>query len=304
MSFAYRAFGLTIQSEIQLPLLQNDSDSPDIEIRYGKCPQNLGKATKHGLKFEANSDEFLLKVDGCADYYVTEGKKVTIQPRDKSESAESIVSLQLLGPVIAALLFQREELFLLHASVVARNDKAFAIAGRSGSGKSTLATALLDLGFQSLGDDVCALSFDANARPYARPSIPSAKLWKDSIELLGLEPEGLKRIAPAIEKLHFPLFDRFSRVDTPLAGIYLLTGEHGLGDILSPLSAIEGLSAIKEHQFRKIIATGESQQRHIFSRSVMLANATTIKSTHRGPKGTTLKELATHILNDTERWER
>lgn len=72
-------------------------------------------------------------------------------------------------------LSKRQGLYLVHAAVLALDNKAILFAGPSGSGKTTLAIALLRAGFGFLGDDLVFLS--------TRSSCLSVLAFPDEIDI-------------------------------------------------------------------------------------------------------------------------
>lgn len=59
--------------------------------------------------------------------------------------------------VLAAIFEEVRDFMVLHAGVVAEDDRAFALAGPPGIGKSTLVVELLEKGFTLLSDDFCPI---------------------------------------------------------------------------------------------------------------------------------------------------
>lgn len=113
------------------------------------------------------------------------------------------VSTYLLGSVFGALCHQNG-LFPLHASAVAYGEFVTAFAGDSGAGKSTLAACLARRGLRIVADDICLL--DSGASP--NQVIPVAgwlKLWRESFDHLGSEPEEKNRTFSSDEKYRIPL---------------------------------------------------------------------------------------------------
>lgn len=68
--YTYKAFGLFIRSEFEIPEFILDKGNPDVEISLDLVPINLKKVTKRGVKFQATHNEFLLTVDKVARFYV------------------------------------------------------------------------------------------------------------------------------------------------------------------------------------------------------------------------------------------
>ncbi|MEY2878649.1 MAG: hypothetical protein RLZZ15_1029, partial [Verrucomicrobiota bacterium] len=114
----HQAFGLTIRSCFPLPELlapATTTAAPDVEVTHGEVPLDLPGAQSSGLRFQATADQLLLRVDGVARFLVSEGRSVVIAP--EAGVHEEDVRAFLLGPVLGALLHQRDDL-VLHGSAV------------------------------------------------------------------------------------------------------------------------------------------------------------------------------------------
>lgn len=76
--YRYRAFGLNIESGIELPELNSTESLPEIYIRLGKTPFSLKEPVLKGVRFEVSAGHFLLSVDNIARYFVENGKNIFI----------------------------------------------------------------------------------------------------------------------------------------------------------------------------------------------------------------------------------
>ena len=114
------------------------------------------------------------------------------------------------------LMAARPDLVWLHAAAVARDGRALLITGPGGSGKSSLATALVDMGFRYLGDDVIPLD-PASGTAYPFPvtpavrSTPGGRLPREAVATLPRVDVKLDaiRIAPApvpVAVVVFPVY--------------------------------------------------------------------------------------------------
>lgn len=211
----YRAFGLTIDSELSLPEMASAEAGPvDVTIHWEEGAAPSEQCLGGGFHF---------RPDGIS-FHVREGSEIHIW--SPPGMARTDISIWLLGTVMAALLHQRG-LLTLHANcLVAPDGRAIAIAGDSGSGKSSLAAAAARAGWQVLGDDLCAVDPE---RLSVWPGVQRLKLWADSLERLGLDPQAYDRVASDLDKYHVPAtvtaFDKSYLLDR----LYLLANGNEFG---------------------------------------------------------------------------
>jgi len=175
---------------------------------------------RNGVCYQALPGQFLLEVNGVARYLVRGGHEIVIERH--AEANDDDVRLFLLGSGFGALMHQRG-ILAMHGSTVQVDDGCVVFLGKSGMGKSTLATGLARRGYGCLGDDVCAVSIGEDGVPYAAPAYPQAKLWIDSLQHLGIDPAGLRRIRPSLEKRALPLETFSSAARVPVKRLYVLS---------------------------------------------------------------------------------
>jgi hypothetical protein len=219
----YKAFGLSIRSEIPLPeLLQinNIQDLIDVEIRIKDLTSNWAESLNTQSDFFVDKNKVLFKVPNIAIFLIQDGNKIFVSLMKDYDL--DIVRLYILGSCMGALLIQRK-IFPLHGSAIAIDGKAYAIIGESGAGKSTLASAFIKKGYQLLTDDVISLSFSGDSnKPIVTPSYPQQKLWKESLNEFGMEIEGYRPLYRRETKFAIPLSDQFLNQSIPLGGVFEL----------------------------------------------------------------------------------
>lgn len=223
-AMSYALCGLRVVSELPLPDLlpwRGDDRAPDVEIRLGTVPDRLERPVFEGPLLQVGADgNCRYAVAGVAAYSMENGRHVTIQPYMDPTAPD--VRVFLLGGVFGLLCHSRG-LVPLHAGCVEINGRAVAFAGGSGVGKSTLTAAFLRGGYRVLADDVTVVDVAAPGGPRVLPSFPRIKLWRDSLDGLGLSADGLERSRAQLEKFHLPVEECFSAEPLPLAAIYHLT---------------------------------------------------------------------------------
>lgn len=178
-------------------------------------------------------------------FLVQKGMEVTIEPKPKVE--ESLLRLVLTGPVLGVLLHQRG-FHVFHSSVIseAHSRNAVAFVALKGGGKSTMATAMYNLGYRLLSDDIMAVS-ESNGRIVVQPGFPHTKLWGESAEALVEDAQSLREIAPDVEKRGRFVKERFAYHKATLKMLFLL--ECGDEIQIRPIKGKEALQSILPHWY-------------------------------------------------------
>jgi hypothetical protein len=248
----YTVYGLQVHSELTLPeLVPAPVSQPDVLIRYGDVPIALPDPLGRGMLYQAQPGQFLLRLDRIANYLVTDGTTITIQPAPNGDAAD--LRVFLLGSAFGALLHQRGVL-PLHGSTIVTRWGALVFVGDSGNGKSTLAGALCQRGYRFLGDDVCVVRIDTGA-PMAYPAFPILQLWADMQSQLdsGASPE---RVRTGLEKYCLCMNDRFADQAVPLVAAYELTTINTEELSLSRLDDADKFAVLISHTYRSRFLDG------------------------------------------------
>ncbi len=293
----HRAFGLTIRSCLPLPELLPvcDPTSADIEVAFGDVPVELPGAVVRGVRYEAAPDRLLLRVDEVARYLVNDGWRVTIEREPGGEDAD--VRAFLLGPVMGAILHQRDDL-VLHGSAIEVEGEGVAFLGISGVGKSTLASAFRQRGYAVLTDDLCVVRTRSDGRMVIHPSFPHAKLWLDSLKQLSVPAAGLRRVRTKIEKRIVPLEGSFATEALPVRKLYLLVAANS-GEL--SLKTVEGprkFNLLKNHTYRFGFLAGVSDKTGHFQQTLKLAQQVPVSIARRPESPFRLDDLVALIESD------
>jgi hypothetical protein len=244
----YHAFGLKLASTIPLPELAPGSGPADVTIAVTHRAEPA-QAQPHAL--EVSGERVTLRLEDIL-FTVREGRAVDIVA--PLETAEIDIRIWLLGTVMATLLHQRGY-FPLHANAIQLpGGGAAAFCGTSGAGKSTMAALLDRAGFRVLGDDLCAVRYDADGRPMLHAGIPRLKLWGETLGLLGRGSDGLERVASDLLKYHVPLEPHAAHgalEAVPLTRLYLLDRATSDSEpLIIPLSGTAAAAAVLDNAFR------------------------------------------------------
>ena len=293
--YSYKAFGLTITSELEIPeLVSGGSDGlPDVSIGLGLVPEFPFDAKEGGVLFQAMPGRFRLALYHTR-YLVEGGASMTVEclaPRPEQRG------VLLMGACMGALLHQRG-LLPLHGSAIATSRGAVVFLGPSGAGKSTLLGALLQRGYALLSDDIAAVRVDDQGMALVEPAIPRVRLWSDSAELLGHLPESLPREQPELAKF-VVRSPAFAASALPILRIYVL-GVNPLAPGIRQwrLTPIEAFKALTTHTYRRKFMKGlgvEGRHLELVSRVLSQAKVTALT---RPVRPFLLQELADVLEED------
>ena len=236
----YRAYGLTIASEVLLPELEPTAPAAaDVVIAVGTI--DLPKPSPEAATdFRFEPDRQYLAWDAVGAFLITDGRRIDVEPAPGVDDA--LIAFPLLGPVLA-LLLHRRGLLVLHASAIAVAGRSAIFMGDKGAGKSTTASAMIRAGHDLLTDDVVALDLTNPNQPMIVPGFPQIKLAADAAAAISFRDAEVRPQAhPAIDKMQHRLNGAFSGDRVPASRIYML--ERGEKADITPLPGIAALPAI------------------------------------------------------------
>lgn len=173
--YYYKAFGIKISSEIELPELVKYDSGEDVNIKFGNLNINDEIIVTEGRNFKVTKNGVLLFWDNVGKIKVRDGKHIIVDPI--SDIDTEFLRLFILGVSLGILLHQRGFL-VLHSSSININGKAVAFLGSSGYGKSTTAFSLVLNGHNIISDDIIPLKID-NRSIKIYPGFPALKLSKE-----------------------------------------------------------------------------------------------------------------------------
>jgi len=287
-NYCYKAFGLILESEIELPeLIPAPGLKPDVHISLGKVPEHLPKTNKTGVLYETYPGDFLFRLDTVAGYRVRNGNEITIDPNESAFPEE--VRLFLLGSAIGALIHQRGSI-PIHGSTIALNDGAMIITGASAAGKSTLAAGLSEKGYSVLADDISVVSPDKEGVFKVYPGIPHLKLWKDVAEHLDYKSH-YDKVRPDLEKYKIPIKNTANLNEIEVKHIVALSSKNSEGFTFETKSGIEKFFLLKENTYRYQFLEGMGLTEQHFKNISLLANQVNLSRIERPASPLLISEL-------------
>lgn len=290
----YRAFGLTIASELNLKPLQilNDKADVDVSISLGQVNQTgLENPTDIKPLCQQAENEHWFFVPDIARFYITNGNSIIVEPFENSDMQS--VKLYLLGTCLG-IIFHQRDLLVIHGNAVRFGDKAVIFAGKSGNGKSTLAAAFHQKGFDILADDLAVI--DKQGLCY--PSYPQLKLWQNTANKLGINTDELHRIRLQVNKYAMPLKTGFYDKPLPVAGLYILQTHKQKNIEFIPANGFEKFKPLKNQTYRKGQLEGLGLKPQHLRACTQLANIIFVTHLTRPIEGFKIDELLSAIEED------
>ncbi len=291
--YSYKIFGFNIESTFPFLDITESAGDSQVVIAHGKVPLTLAESLVKGLRYEANADEFLLKVDNVARYYIAHGNTIIIEP--EAGACEAEIMLFLMGSAMGALLYQRK--FLpLHGSAVKIGDHGAIFVGPSGAGKSTLAGALHKRGYGLLADDICAVLIDEKGKAQIIPGFPRLKLWADALHKLAEERQGLNRVRKGedFEKYFYPA-ENYAAEPVPVGSVFILNYHNKDEFEIKSFNGAEKINPLLNNTFRTNFLNGIGDKKEHFKQCAAVAAQSRIQRVTRPQKGFLLDELIGEI---------
>jgi energy-coupling factor transporter ATP-binding protein EcfA2 len=300
MKYKYRAFGIPIYSEIELPALAPYNGSEEgIKVYARSVPVELSDPAASENPFtKYNSRELMYDLPEIGRYYVLDGAEIWVEPL--SDDIKTVL-LYFYSNCLAAVLLQRNLLVYHVSGVLDSQGKVVLIAGHSGAGKSTTATFLRSLGFTLFTDDTAILRV-MDGKCYAKASYPMARLWEQTIAVqdvyTGDSKEVLRSKAEQY-KYGFYFHDSFIEEEVEVSKILFLQ-EEGSEIVARDLSLTEGLTSLSANLYRAHWHKGMKKQKLVFQQLSQIINTVPVHQICR-PKGkatfeTFAQSIATNYL--------
>lgn len=238
----YRAFGLIIASEVDLPELPpaDINDRPDLTIRIGAIGRKLPDAAD-GVTFDySDADGVFMAWPGVAAVRIVDNSNVLVEPYHGVP--EAYLAFPILGPVMAWVL-QKRGLQIFHASAVEVNGACLAFMGDKLAGKSTTAAAFVREGHRLITDDLLAVDMSDAKRPLVHPAFPQIKLGEDSAQSVRIDgATALPLVYEGFTKRQHKLPDMFC--GTISASHFLVLKREGTRPRMEELGAADDLRAL------------------------------------------------------------
>lgn len=222
--YFYYVYGVNIASEIELDALLPAVADPDVTFRVDQIADKPCVEDGEFSAYWIKRDLVCIAYRDVASFLISGGEEIVIEPCEDADPTE--IGHALLGMIISVLLYQRGYL-VLHSSVIEVNGDAVAFLGHSGAGKSSISTAFHERGYKLISDDLAVVDLSDMSNIIVYSGFPQTKLWPDTIESIGMNPEDMPRINSQYTKRARRIREYFTdKTSLPLKQIYLLdTGD-------------------------------------------------------------------------------
>ena len=293
----YKAFGLTISSEVKIHALRErslDLNRIDVTIRKEDLNNLWLCRSEENKYFYIKKDIIMFEIPNVAIFLIKNGSEIYVSPHEFSKQDK--ICLYILGTCMGAILMQRF-VFPLHGSAIAIGEKAYAIVGESGAGKSTLASALLKKGYKLLSDDVIPITLNESGVPIVTPAYPQQKLWLESLNQFGMESSKFQPIIDREAKFSVPVESQFASNTMPLGGVFELIKADSGSIELQPINNLRRFQTLFTHTYRQFFVNPLGLMEWHFTSSSKIINHIDLFQLRRPQHEFTAHELADLILS-------
>ncbi len=290
-SRAYRAYDLTIASEVDLPALPAGGGPADVHVRIDRVipPVEIPRAGGVGpMVVSANNVVFLASAGACS---VRDGCEIVVDPAPGLDA--DTLQTWLLTRAFAVLLHQRG-LFVLHADTVDVGGGAVAFTGESGRGKSTMAAAFWRAGHGLVTEDVSAVRATGGAYEVLA-GYPMLKLDAAAADALGLSDPQRRHDGNAEHKFPVAIDTTFDTHPRSFQAVYVVTDGPAVG--IEHLPHAEAVRVLIANAFC-VSMFGEQEARALLAASAAIARATVVRRLVRPRSYGALDDTVVAIHND------
>lgn len=249
--YFYNLYGLRIKSELkinELVCINNiNIDSYDVEVNSSKVPSEKPESIFSNRYLFNKSNNFIFSVNNVANYHVSNGNAVTIEPL--IDIGEQPIKTFLLGTSFGMLLHQRNSV-AIHGGTIIVNNKAVVITGEQGAGKSTLVNGFRHRGFGFMADDVSVTGLDKDNSIVVKSAYPQQKVCKDAMLKMGYNLDDFKLIDEDRQKYVVPVSETFRQEDLNLGAIFYITKDSVGGVKIEEVKGSEKLNIVMNNIYR------------------------------------------------------
>jgi hypothetical protein len=291
----YRAFGLTISSELRLPGLPFATVTDTaIQIRRAPVPALHGDDTISNERYRIRGQEWYVQFRALPfTSLISDGNLVRFE---SDPAQDDLARLHVLGSCAGALLFQRGSV-PLHGNSIVTPQGAVMLTGKIGAGKSATTLSLLERGHGMLADDLSAVAFDGS-QLRVTPGFPRLKLWRRTLEHFDYCCNAFLPLRPGGDKFYYPTDHCFRVEPQLLRAIYILRPCDNPGISVLTLSGIAKLRALRAHLYKIRFDDAIRNWPALMGKMCRLADEVRVSIVERPREGSTIEAVTDAIEAD------
>lgn len=293
--YYYKAYGLSIGSEIPLPPLPISKAIPvDLTIRRKRLlespPLGAAKVYRAGLnaRFAQEGRNCLwLDWSPLVAFKAINGNELLVETM---ENDAALIALFTLSEALGLILFQKNY-FLLHGSAVQIGGQGIVFLGEPGAGKSTTVAAFAQKGVSVISDDMVCIHINESGNAVLIPSFSQIKIWENSVEGLQLPKENLSPVREGMNKFSWHDSMVFQENSVPLNRIFILNAPGDLVKLTGELPQSQvPVELIRYFPLPDALLNGEALK-DFFEKSVAIAYRVPVLKMNRPEDFTQLYEF-------------
>ena len=250
MSYAYRVYGIDIESEILIDqLIEIDKEDiiedNKISIKYGVMSEKYSKSKEEGKKICVEDNEVWFDIENLASFQINDGQTVVVNTYDNYDELQ--LNNYLTCSCLGFIMLQKNHI-ALHGAAINIKEKGIIITGDKGAGKSSLSTALREKGYKFMADDVSAI----NCKDISiYPGFPYQKICEDMFQTMNYKGDNFKRFQSDNNiKYLIPANKEFQRTSLELGAIVNLKVAECEEVIIEELLGYEKMLAVLSNIYR------------------------------------------------------
>ena len=297
--YYYKAYGLSIASEIPLPPLKITAPTTvDLTIRREQLPESppleSTKIYRAGLNArfaQRGLDHLWLNWSPLISFMALKGEELLV---DTTQTDEDLVSLFTLSEALGLILFQKGY-FLLHGSAVRIGDKGVVFLGEPGAGKSTTVAACAQKGYTVISDDMVCIQVNEEGNLLLIPAFSQIKIWQRTVDGLQLHQEKMAPVREGVDKFSWHDSITFEENAVPLTAIFVLLPPNEPGSTTDQIPASQVPVELLHHfPLADALLNGKSLEDY-FKKSVAIAQTIPLFRMSRPANFAALYEFVTHL---------
>lgn len=272
-SYCYQAYGISIGSDIELPLQQSSSPASSVQLSIRQSDvssDGLESPIVTMLHYQAKPNALWLNIPNLARFLMLDGTDIFYQ-KNGSVIDSNLLALQLVNCCMSAILHQRG-MTVLRASAAIIDGKCAVFCGVSCQGKSLLAAALHKKGHSILSDNLCAIDEDG----LLHPGPPTLNIWQDCFSVLEVKADSLKPVRPGLGKYIYPVDENYCSKAKSVDVIYLLDIHNKDTPLLVETSGINKVMPLQSQVHRLQYLEGLGLMPSVSRNLMKLANNTRV----------------------------